>query len=105
MFTNFQINNTTSNYNALTVISSNNSTFSHIEMTNITGDGVVLNNSSNVALNLSVFTNVNNDVTFLNTLTGISGYANTSSGQTTISAGTTSGGGSIQFTSPNVTAQ
>ena len=103
--TNSQISNTTGNYNALTMNSSAGLTFNQISLTNITGDGLVIENSSMLSMSSSIFTNVNNDIAFIGTLSQISGSSNTSTGQTTLFTGTTSGGGSIQFTSPNATAQ
>jgi len=132
VFTNVQILNTTSNNNAITVTGSTGLMFNQIQLTNITGDGffanqsssialsgftlnnvatggsasgMVFDNSSIVSLNHSIFTNVSNDISFLNTLGQISGTGNTSTGETTLSTGTTGGGGSIRFTSPNATVQ
>ena len=104
-FTNWQINNTTNNQNALNVDTSSGLTFSQISFTNITGDGVALINSSMFSLSNSVFTNVHNDIGFVGTLSQISGTGNVSAGETTLFTGTTSGGGGIQFTTPNGTAQ
>ena len=124
-FTNFDIRN--SSHNALTIASSTVVSFENINLTNVTGDGMqayqsgtftlsrfamtdvgasglVINDTALVSLNNSVFTNVNNVVSYLNIANYISGTDNVATGYSTLFTGTTNGGGSIQFTQPNATA-
>jgi hypothetical protein len=104
-FSNWQISNTANNLNALNINMSSGLTFNQISLTNVTGSGMVINSSSLLSLTNSVFANANNDLEFLGTLSQISGSGNVSTGQTSVFTGTTGGGGSIQFTTPNVIAQ
>ena len=78
--------------------------FSHLAMTYVDGSAVVINDTALVSVNNSTFTDAHNVISYLNTVHYISGTGNVSLGQTTLSTGTTNGGGSVQFTTPNSTA-
>lgn len=78
--------------------------FSHLAMTYVDGSAVVISDTALVSVNNSTFTDAHNVISYLGTVHYISGSNNVSLGQSTLSTGTTNGGGSVQFTTPNATA-